>query len=77
MQTLLDAHKDKKAGKTTVYTLVGDLLEEVKNGSLDALVYVAVAPNGHIWAGWSHNSLTALGMLEAGKGLVREDMKLT
>lgn len=77
METLLQAHRDRKEGKTTVYTLVEELLGYVKLGKIQALAYVVIDHDLNIKTGWSPNTITALGMLEAGKSAIVDYMKMT
>lgn len=72
---LLQAHRDRKEGKVTLYTMVDDLMHDLKKGNIDRLVYVVVDKDGYIRTGWSCRHIEALGVLESGKHQVYKEME--
>lgn len=75
METMLQAYRDRKEGKITVYTLVDDMVKAVQSGDIQALVYVVIDKDRNVMTAWSHNTITALGMLEVGKADIVNEMK--
>ena len=71
----IKALRDKKNGKVTIESLVSDLQDDVNNGEVKQLIIIQVDQNDKVYAGWSTNSIEAMGLMNVGISAVLAAMK--
>jgi len=71
----IKALRDKKNGRVTIETLANGIHEDVLNGEVTSLIIIQVDKNDRVYAGWSTNSLEAIGLMQTGIDQVLRAMK--